>query len=111
MSLLSFLVGHTIKRKQNNKHEEAMTDKKNVVTLAEQDDKTKIELAKLEFELEKLKLENAKEIAKIEAETAKDLNKNQVNDLRQYAGSREYANYTSTGGNGNRRGQGYRPFA
>ena len=99
--LLGLLLGNTIKRKQNNKHEEAMSDKQNTVKLAEQDDKTKIELAKLELEMKKAELESAEKIAKIEAEA---MSKNQVNDLRQYAGSREYAN------SGNTRGRGYRPF-
>ncbi|MDH4379015.1 MAG: hypothetical protein QE263_03810 [Vampirovibrionales bacterium] len=75
------------------------------VKLAEQDDKTKIELAKLELELKKAELESAEKIAKIEAETAKDISKNQINNLRQYAGSREYSN------SGNGRGRGSRPWA
>ena len=101
--LLWLLAGNSVKRKQNNKHEEAMADKENTIKLAEQDDKTKIELAKLELEMKKAELESAEKIAKIEAEA---MSKNQVNDLRQYAGSREYANYNS-----GRRGRGSRPWA
>ena len=102
IALGSAIFGGTIKRKQNLEE----TKENNNASLKSQEasDATKLELAKLEAKLKEKELENELAIAKIQAES---MNKNQVNDLRRYAGSREYANYT----NGGRRSRGSRPWA
>jgi len=103
--MLGFLIGGfgALKRKQNNTHQEKMAVENNAsaLKLQEASDATKLELAKLEADLKKAELKNELEIAKLQAES---MSKNKVNDLRQYAGSREYANSS-------RRGRGSRPWA
>jgi hypothetical protein len=106
MSIFTFIYGANQKKVKAH-HEEKMAELNNAqaLKLAETSDKTKIELAKLELEMKKAELESAEKIAKIEAEA---MSKNQINDLRQYAGSNERRNYEYSG---NSRGRGRRPFA
>ena len=104
MVVFGLLGAALLKRRDNHKHEQTMGAETNKAALemAKQSDNAALELAKLEAQLRKEELQNELEIAKLQAE---GLNKNNINSLRQYASSREFAN------SGNSRGRGSRPWA